>query len=87
MSYKWLGSQYAVNDRYPEEILKKYPSAKYIAPYRDPLYALVTINSNKLKINGMKSEFIPPTPEDLGVPSVPDRNLTIPQISNRIIKL
>lgn len=87
MSYKWLGNKYAVIDRYPEEILKKYPSAKYIAPYRDPLYALVTIGSEEMKIKGMKSEFIPPTPEDLGVPSVPDRNSMIPQISNRIIKL
>jgi len=87
MSYKWLGNRYTVEDRYPEKILKKYPSAKYIAPYRDPLYAIVTIDSKTMKIEGISSEFIPPTPEDLGVPSGPDRNSTAPQISNRTIKL
>ncbi len=67
MSYHWLGGAFA-HDSYGPEIAKKYPDIKYTAPYKDPLYALVTLDRKRgfLQIEGVKSEFVGPSPWDLG---------------------
>ena len=67
MSYHWLGGAF-VHDSYGPEIAKKYPDLKYTAPYKDPLYALVTLDRKRgfLQIDGVKSEFVGPSPWELG---------------------
>ncbi len=86
MSYHWVGEKYVCPDRYPEEIMKAYPEAKYIAPYNDPLYALVELTNKSLKITGIKSDFMPPTPADLGIPEPHDPNRLIAEISDREVR-
>jgi len=85
MSYQWLGSDYAYPDRYPEEINEKYPSLKYTAPYKDPLYAIVEIQKGDyIKTEGRQTEWVSPSPTDLGYTKKED---TIPFISSRSIAL
>ena len=67
MSYHWLGGAF-VHDSYGPEIAKKHPDLKYTAPYKDPLYAVVTLDRKRgyLQIEGVKSEFVGPSPWELG---------------------
>jgi Icc protein len=62
-----MGGDY-IHVRYSEEIDKKYPYIKYTAPYRDPLYAIVTVDLEMgiMKIDGLESEFVGPAPWELG---------------------
>ncbi|MCD6200964.1 MAG: metallophosphoesterase [Bacteroidales bacterium] len=87
MSYKWLGNKYAYAKRYSADIMEIFPSAKYIAPYKDPLYAIVELTSEMMKITGTKSKFIPPSPAELGVPASANPDEMTPMISNRIINI
>ncbi len=67
MSYHWLGEKF-IHDSYGPEIAKKHPDLKYTAPYKDPLYARVTIDQKRgfLQIEGVKSQFVGPSPWELG---------------------
>jgi hypothetical protein len=68
MSYDWLGEQWA-HLSYPDSIHAQYPAMKFTAPYRDPLWALVTLTSDgKILIKGRKTGWVGPSPADLKVP-------------------
>ena len=67
-SNQWVGEKYACLERFSEEINKRKPSLKYTVPYKDSLYAIVTLDSKSLKMKGRESSFIPPTPMDIGIP-------------------
>ena len=68
MSYKWLGEEYECI-RYSNEIDKDYKWIKYTAPYKDPLYTVVEISTEGyIKIAGKKTEYVGPSPWDLGYP-------------------
>ena len=66
-SYYWVGSAYQ-KVRYSAEIDTAYPMIKNTVPYKDPLFALVTIDPSKgfMKIEGRQSEFVGPPPWELG---------------------
>jgi predicted phosphodiesterase len=84
MSYHWLGGKYAY-DRYGPEIAKRYPDLKYTAPYKDPLYALVTLDRKHgfLQIEGIQSEFVGPSPWELGASREQLDDVTVtPRISD-----
>ena len=60
MSYFWIGGDYQ-HVRYSEQIDKKYPWIKYTVPYRDPLFALVTLESDgTIRIEETQSEWVGP---------------------------
>lgn len=63
----WIGMRYACV-RYSEAIDRDYPYLKGTAPYRDPLYAIVTLTPERAGIEGTRSEFAGPSPYDLGFP-------------------
>ncbi len=67
MSYQWLGEKY-LQVRYSEEVDEKYPWIKYTAPYKDPLWAVAEISSDfTFSLLGKKTEFVGPSPVELGV--------------------
>jgi len=86
MSYQWLGDQYKTI-RYSKEIDEKYPWIKFTAPYRDPLFAFVEIDSKSIRVEGRKSEFVGPTPKDIGYPEQPLNNPITPSIIDKKLKL
>jgi len=85
MSYEWLGADYK-HARFNEEIEKAHPWVSYTAPYRDALYAIVTIKADAaIGIEGIQSQWIRPGPSELGVPEQDESNKSTPKISNRIL--
>ena len=67
LSCCWLGTKYVCEGRYGEEIDEKCKSIRYVAPYKDAVYAIVTIDEEAIRIQGTKSEFVGKTPEELGI--------------------
>ncbi len=82
MSYFWVGGNYQ-RVRYSKKIDKQYPWIKYTVPYRDPLFALVTVGADgTIQIEGTQSEWVGPSPKDLGYP--PERmDRIVPRIATR----
>ena len=69
MSYQWMDDKYRSTEHYPKEFYQQYKSLPNIAPYKDPLYAFATLDPNgSMIIEGVKSQWVPPSPYDLGMP-------------------
>ena len=86
MSYSWLGGDYQTI-RYSKEIDEKYPWIKYTVPYEEPLFAFVEIDKKKIQIEGIQSQFVGPSPDDLGFPKPTENSPIAPMISNRKLKI
>jgi predicted phosphodiesterase len=91
MSYSWLGEKYQ-HVRYSAEVDKAFPYLKYTAPYKDSLFALCRLEPDgRMTIRGVRSEFVGPSPWELGVPDQPgtnrDRDRLAPRISDRKLAL
>ena len=67
-SNQWVGEKYACPERFSEEINRRRPSLQYTVPYKDSLFAFVTLGEGRLEMEGRESSFIPPTPQDLHIP-------------------
>jgi len=66
MSYFWMGGDY-LQVRYSKEIDEQFPYIKYTAPYKDPLFAMVEIDSRGIiRITGRESTWVGPDPWELG---------------------
>lgn len=63
----WLGDDFTSPGRFGPEIDEKYPNIRYVAPYSQPLFAIVTLEKAGAHIRGTSAEFVGPSPEDLGV--------------------
>lgn len=86
-SYHWQGDKYAESP-YSEELNKQFPYMKYMAHYKDPLWAVVDIvNKETLSLTGKKSVFLGKSPIELGMPPYKFAYPIVPTISDRVIKL
>ena len=91
MSYSWLGEKYR-HVRYSPEVDKAFPSIKYTVPYQDALFALCTLEpQGRMSMQGVRSQFVGPSPWDLGMPEQKatsrDRDRLTPRISDRQLAL
>ena len=87
MSYQWMGDKYA-SDHYSQELERAHPVLKDIAPYADPIWAFATIyKDGSIKIEGKKSFFVSPTPDELHRPEFHAGYPDVPYVSDRFIKL
>lgn len=85
MSYNWLGEEYA-RIRNSPEVDKDFKWIKYTAPFKDPLYTMVEISGKGwIKISGKKSEWVGPTPFELGYPERMKQFIR-PEITKRTLK-
>lgn len=85
MSYNWLGESYA-KVRYSDEVDKNFKWIKYTAPFKDPLYATVVISTKGwIRIFGKESEWVGPTPFELGYPERMKKYIR-PAITARMLK-
>lgn len=85
MSYQW-SDKYTTTERFPKELYKQYGNLHHIAAYKDPLYAFATLNpKGTMNIEGVKSEWMPPSPYDLGM-TQEEGSGNSPQISDFNIK-
>ena len=67
-SYQWVGSDYR-HESYSPEIHQEFPSLDRTCPYRDPLWAVVSLDLEKgaIEIEGCVSEWVGPSPVECGV--------------------
>lgn len=87
MSYQYLGEKYR-HIRYSEAVDKAYPIIKETVPYRDPLWAVVTISQNgSFVLHGKKSVFVGPSPTELGMLVYEQGYPVVPIISDRKLAL
>lgn len=63
-AYWWLNNEAAKREVYPPDVHKAYRWASHVAPYRDPLWAVVTLDLDRgeLVIEGRRSEWLGPDP-------------------------
>lgn len=86
-SYSWLGSKFK-HESYDKEIHEKFPWISHTAPYRDPLWALVEMDSTggRLIVKGKKTSWVGPTPWELGMDKkMKDPAVCAPRISDRTV--
>jgi hypothetical protein len=66
MSNYWMGDDF-LQVRYSDQVDAAFPYIKYTAPYEDPLYALVRLEpGGAIHIEGVESQWVGPSPADLG---------------------
>jgi hypothetical protein len=82
----WIGMEYATT-RYSETLCKHYPHLKGTAPYYDPLYAIVTIDDKGIHVEGTKSDFVGPSPQELGYLAGKPYHEAVPYIADRELPL
>jgi hypothetical protein len=68
-SYHWVGDQHA-HFSLPSHIHNKHPNLKFTCPYSDPLFGRLSIDirKNKITLEGKKTNWIGPSPMELGYP-------------------
>ncbi len=68
MSYQWLGANYELKTRYKDQSLyEQYPHLSKVAPYKEALYAFVTIDpGGTLTVSGRSSSWVGPSPQEMG---------------------
>lgn len=66
-SNQWVGEKYACPERFSDEINQKRPAVKYTLPYKEALYGIVTLTGKGLDLKGIKSQFVAPGPDELGI--------------------
>lgn len=69
-SYYWLGSEYK-HERLSPELAKEFPYVSSTAPYRKSVFTLLEIDpeAGTFVMRGMKSEWMGPSPQELGYKS------------------
>lgn len=94
MSNQWLDMDFICEERYGKEIDEKFPNIKYTAPYRDSIFAIVTIDEQGIDIKGVESEFVGPSPDELGLyepgtwwSGYGDKVHSTPSIENRYLPI
>jgi calcineurin-like phosphoesterase family protein len=89
-SYQWVGGSY-LHESYSKDIHAKHRWISYTCPYRDPLFAMLTVDPQSLtvRIDGRKSEWVGPSPAELGAdqdPTLTDGEQIAPRIRDRQVK-
>ena len=69
-SYKWVGESYR-NRSYPAEVHSKFRLIEYTCPYRESIFATLTLDPAKVRIEvrGRKSQWMGQSPKQLSVPT------------------
>jgi hypothetical protein len=68
-SYHWVGDQHG-HLSLPSHIHDKHPNLKFTCPYSEPLFGHLSIDirKNKIILEGKKTNWIGPSPMELGYP-------------------
>lgn len=89
-SYKWVGGNH-IHTSYPTEIHEKFPYISYTCPYREPLYATLTIDpkNSRIQIDGTSTKWVGPSPADIKVKPIEHTGdePMVPRIRNRTMAM
>lgn len=88
-AYWWLNNPAARRETYPHEIHQKYRYLTHVAAYRDPLWALVTVDfdAGELVVEGRRTEWVGPDPVARGEKTERPLENLHPWISDRRAKI
>ena len=69
-SYKWVGGSHR-NKSYPPEVHSKFRWVEYTCPYRDSLFATLTIDpdNGRIEVKGRESQWVGESPSQLAIPT------------------
>ena len=69
-SYKWVGGSHR-NKSYPPEVHSKFRWVEYTCPYRDSLFATLTLDPAKgrIELKGRESQWVGKSPSQLAIPT------------------
>ncbi|MDG2423258.1 MAG: metallophosphoesterase [Phycisphaerales bacterium] len=72
-SYKWVGSDNR-HESYSEDIHEKHPWISCTCPYRDSLYAMLTVDpeNSTIRVTGTSSSWVGKSPAELGLDLHPE---------------
>ena len=89
-SYQWVGGDYR-HESYSPEVHQKHPSISSTCPYRDSLFATLSVDPQSLtvRIEGRQSEWVGKSPAQLGKdlnPNLTNGEEIAPTISDRLIE-
>ncbi len=65
ISCLWIDEDFVVENVYGKEIDKKYPNIKYVVPYKDPNFAIITVGEDGLDIKGTLNKYYGPSPGEI----------------------
>ena len=88
-SYWWLNNPDARRQTYPPAVHQAHPYLTHVAAYRDPLWALVTLDFERaeLVLKGRRTRWVGPDPWTRGEQTPWPREHLHPSISTRRVKL
>ena len=66
MSNQWVDLKYEYKGRYSEKLEEKFPNLRYTIPFQKPLWAIVTLDEEGVKVEGKKGKFVYPGPKQIG---------------------
>lgn len=83
-SYQWIGDDnYTSNDRFAKESYERYKFLPNLAGYKDPLFAFATLEpKGTFAIEGVRSQWMEPSPYSLGMPKGLEGAVFTPEISD-----
>jgi Icc protein len=89
-SYQWVGGSNKHNS-FSESIHAAHPWIGHTCPYRDSVFGAISLNikTGNILVHGTSSEWVGPTPAELGVdldPSLNNGEEIAPQIRERVIE-
>ncbi|WP_105616701.1 metallophosphoesterase family protein [Vallitalea okinawensis] len=86
ISNQWLMKPY-INTAIPEELLKDYQELQHVVPYTEPLYTIVEVDEEHIRIKGKESEYQGAAPDTYGHPmSIGDDELS-PVLEEKVLSL
>ncbi|RME89553.1 MAG: hypothetical protein D6766_14610 [Verrucomicrobia bacterium] len=88
-SYWWLENPAARRESFPPEVHRTHPHLRSVVAWRDPLWAVVTVDleRNELRLEGRRSTWIGPDPWERGEKTAWTKAELHPWISDRRIAL
>ena len=66
-AHTWMGGEYVYRN-FDDETEEKYPYLCNVAPYKEAVFACITMMPHEIHVKGYSSEFLGPTPYELGLP-------------------
>lgn len=85
-SYVWVGDYTGSDRRYSPEINRRYTLMPYSLTFDAPLYAIVTLTPEGAVVKGTKARFLPPLPEELGLPTYVEGFPLVSEIEDAVIR-
>ncbi len=65
MSNIWVDLPYEYQGRYSKRLEEKFPNLRYTFPYQKPLWAVMTLDEEGVKVEGRKGKYVYPGPKQL----------------------